>query len=334
MTLTEIQHIWKDELDISTKDVAVYTDKYPVTLGHLLFVPRVNTNELITQAFALALDYGQQLLVNKFCEGFNIGINCNSAAGQTIMYPHVHLIPRRTGDCDDPIGGVRRCVDGQGNYRISSYINPISTKNTNLINGMILPEFLHLYEDIVPDIDQSSDVPGLIDQADLDAIATIASNLPDQSNIIEIGSFLGKSAVEWAKTSSEVYCIDYFQMPIEAINKKLNNPISGAITQFDIFKHYTKNYPNIHPIIKKFDTKFDLQFKNVGCVFDDSDHTEKTLELVFNYWWNKLLPNGFICGDDYNLPQVFTTVNKYATLFQLAVKTYPNSKIWAIQKLK
>jgi diadenosine tetraphosphate (Ap4A) HIT family hydrolase len=38
------------------------------------------------------------------CDAFNIGINMGAAAGQTVMYPHVHLIPRRHGDCADPIG--------------------------------------------------------------------------------------------------------------------------------------------------------------------------------------------------------------------------------------
>ena len=37
--------------------------------------------------------------------------------GQTVMYPHVHLIPRRWGDVTDPVGGVRNTIPGKGNYR-------------------------------------------------------------------------------------------------------------------------------------------------------------------------------------------------------------------------
>jgi len=39
------------------------------------------------------------------------------AAGQTVMYPHVHLIPRHKGDVADPVGGVRNTIPGKGNYR-------------------------------------------------------------------------------------------------------------------------------------------------------------------------------------------------------------------------
>jgi diadenosine tetraphosphate (Ap4A) HIT family hydrolase len=44
--------------------------------------------------------------------GFNLGVNSGPAAGQTVPHAHVHVIPRRAGDCSDPRGGVRRAVEG------------------------------------------------------------------------------------------------------------------------------------------------------------------------------------------------------------------------------
>ena len=32
------------------------------------------------------------------------------------MYPHVHMIPRRKGDMEDPRGGVRHVIPEKGNY--------------------------------------------------------------------------------------------------------------------------------------------------------------------------------------------------------------------------
>jgi diadenosine tetraphosphate (Ap4A) HIT family hydrolase len=58
------------------------------------------------------------------CQAFNIGINIGEAAGQTVMYPHVHLIPRRQGDCEDPVGGVRGVIAGQANYKKETYKQP------------------------------------------------------------------------------------------------------------------------------------------------------------------------------------------------------------------
>jgi len=49
-------------------------------------------------------------------DGYNIGVNCGPAAGQTIFHLHVHLIPRYSGDVTDPRGGVRHVIPEKGNY--------------------------------------------------------------------------------------------------------------------------------------------------------------------------------------------------------------------------
>lgn len=97
--------------------VAIYKDKYPVSLGHLLFVPKYNTPEVIQDAFYDAYKYGLELVKSGKADGFNIGMNCGKTAGQTIMYPHIHLIPRYEGDVLDPVGGVRNVIPGKGNYK-------------------------------------------------------------------------------------------------------------------------------------------------------------------------------------------------------------------------
>jgi diadenosine tetraphosphate (Ap4A) HIT family hydrolase len=43
-------------------------------------------------------------------DGFNIGINVGEKARQTVNHVHIHLIPRYTGDVDDPRGGVRGVI--------------------------------------------------------------------------------------------------------------------------------------------------------------------------------------------------------------------------------
>ena len=49
-------------------------------------------------------------------KGFNIGANAGEVAGQTIFHCHIHLIPRRNGDVENPRGGVRHVIPGKGNY--------------------------------------------------------------------------------------------------------------------------------------------------------------------------------------------------------------------------
>lgn len=114
---------WTD-LVSEDQGVVVFRDRYPVTPGHLLFVPKYPGNVPIETAFGAALCAGQRMVNQGECDGFNIGINIGTAAGQTVMYPHIHLIPRRLGDCEDPVGGVRGVVPGQANYKKEGYQNP------------------------------------------------------------------------------------------------------------------------------------------------------------------------------------------------------------------
>jgi diadenosine tetraphosphate (Ap4A) HIT family hydrolase len=97
--------------------VAVYRDKYPCTPGHLLFVPKQNAIGVLRDAFDDAVSEGKRLIDNGECDGFNIGLNYGESAGQTVSWPHVHLIPRRKGDVPDPVGGIRNTIPGRGNYR-------------------------------------------------------------------------------------------------------------------------------------------------------------------------------------------------------------------------
>jgi diadenosine tetraphosphate (Ap4A) HIT family hydrolase len=112
------------ELVSENEHVAVYRDAYPVTPGHLLFVPINNNDENILVCMGAALLQGQQMISSGQCDGFNVGLNMGRAAGQTVMYPHVHLIPRKAGDCQDPTGGVRGVIASQANYKSQNYKKP------------------------------------------------------------------------------------------------------------------------------------------------------------------------------------------------------------------
>jgi len=107
------------------ENVLVFKDRYPVTDGHLLFVPKKRQRQLdITRCFELAYKWGVRGVCDYKWEAFNVGINNGVAAGQSVMWPHVHLIPRRKGDLGyfengtpyDPRGGVRNIIPHKGNY--------------------------------------------------------------------------------------------------------------------------------------------------------------------------------------------------------------------------
>ena len=105
------------EVEIDTREFVVYRDIYPVTPGHTLVVPKENTQENILKCFKFAMEMGSMNIeADNDITGFNIGINMGESAGQTCMYPHIHLIFRRDGDMEDPRGGVRHVIPEKGNY--------------------------------------------------------------------------------------------------------------------------------------------------------------------------------------------------------------------------
>jgi len=106
---------WTD-VEFKTKDYWIFKDRYAVTEGHLLFVPTQETPENILECYRAAYTRGQQGVANNLWDGFNVGQNCGKAAGQTVMYPHIHMIPRRNGDMEDPRGGVRHVIPEKGKY--------------------------------------------------------------------------------------------------------------------------------------------------------------------------------------------------------------------------
>ena len=98
-------------------------DGFPVSDGHCLVVPhRVyadyfdSTEEEIVGLQALVVA-AQKLLDEKYSpDGFNVGINCGEAAGQTVPHMHIHVIPRYKDDMEDPRGGVRGVIPLKQKY--------------------------------------------------------------------------------------------------------------------------------------------------------------------------------------------------------------------------
>ncbi|MDR2902363.1 MAG: HIT family protein [Lactobacillales bacterium] len=92
-------------------------DDVPVSAGHSEIVPHRHIESVFdaTDAEILAM---VRMLKKRIADimrddplvtGYNIGINCGKAAGQSTKHLHIHLIPRRVGDVENPAGGgVRR----------------------------------------------------------------------------------------------------------------------------------------------------------------------------------------------------------------------------------
>ena len=102
----------------------VIRDGFPVTDLHTLVIPKrhvetyfdlyqseLNSCNRMIQKFKERIEKEEESV-----EGFNIGINNGEVSGQTVFHCHIHLIPRREVDVENPKGGVRGVIPNMQKY--------------------------------------------------------------------------------------------------------------------------------------------------------------------------------------------------------------------------
>lgn len=111
------------ELICETATCVAFYDGYPVSPGHALIVPKRHVSSYFDltphelQAMQIVLKRVQQLVEERYHpDGYNIGVNVDAAAGQSVFHVHMHLIPRYKGDVKNPKGGVRGVIPEKQKY--------------------------------------------------------------------------------------------------------------------------------------------------------------------------------------------------------------------------
>ncbi|MDP3130937.1 MAG: HIT family protein [Bacillota bacterium] len=110
-------YVYEDELVFAIRDA------FPVSDGHTLILTKRHTPTYFeaTEAERHALSEAivkikAHLDASHHPDGYNIGVNCGEAAGQSVMHLHIHVIPRYQGDEPDPRGGVRGVIASKKAY--------------------------------------------------------------------------------------------------------------------------------------------------------------------------------------------------------------------------
>jgi diadenosine tetraphosphate (Ap4A) HIT family hydrolase len=105
------------------KEAIAFYDGFPVSPGHILVIPRRHCSDFFqlspseqNACLELLNECQKQLISERNPDGFNIGINVGTAAGQTIFHAHLHLIPRYVGDVENPRGGIRGVIPAKKDY--------------------------------------------------------------------------------------------------------------------------------------------------------------------------------------------------------------------------
>ena len=123
MTSCPFCELKSSRITAASEYAIAFRDAFPLTEGHTLVVPRQHVDciyalsaEAHADLWALVMEVRHSLAMELNVNAFNIGVNDGIAAGQTIDHAHIHIIPRRPGDVDDPRGGIRYIIPGKARY--------------------------------------------------------------------------------------------------------------------------------------------------------------------------------------------------------------------------
>ena len=92
-------------------------DRHPASPGHFLVIPYRHfpdyfdiSDEEREELWRLVAEGKTMADERHNPDGYNIGINVGTLAGQSIPHLHIHVIPRYKGDVENPKGGVRGVI--------------------------------------------------------------------------------------------------------------------------------------------------------------------------------------------------------------------------------
>jgi diadenosine tetraphosphate (Ap4A) HIT family hydrolase len=121
--MKDFSEISKEKIILKGEHFSIIPDSFPVSPGHLLIISNgskkdyFELNMLEVEELNIMIHKCKEIIEKDYKPGgYNIGMNCGEAAGQTVFQFHCHIIPRYIGDMKNPRGGVRHCIKGKGYY--------------------------------------------------------------------------------------------------------------------------------------------------------------------------------------------------------------------------
>lgn len=185
-------------------------------------------------------------------------------------------------------------------------------------------------------------IPGFISQRQLVQISKWVEPAPDQALVVEIGSYLGRSASALLDAANiRLICIDDFRLPLKADawtrNQLAPTYPEGTANTPDILAHNLAQYSERVEIIAGKSPECFTRPDQVWGVFVDEDHFNPSVHDNITFWWDRIVPGGVMFGHDFEeldyrgIPMdVIPEVMGFADIHNLYVEVSCN--MWLLQK--
>lgn len=184
-------------------------------------------------------------------------------------------------------------------------------------------------------------IMGWMVEEDLQVLEKLASNIPTNGKIVEVGSYMGRSAVCWALSSptSTVYCVDDFfdfsmrseiEIPDEIAELNAHPKFGKFYNPYQEFLKNTKAFKNIVSV-KGHVPDIDFNVDEIDLLFLDANHKNPNDWDILTYFVPKIKPGGIISGHDYghSFPDVIQNVSRLEHILNKPRTLYFKTEVWS-----
>lgn len=148
------------------------------------------------------------------------------------------------------------------------------------------------------DVSKALSITGWTSQKELEWLATQASK---RTNILEIGSWMGRSAVAMAtNTRGIVVAVDTWKGTLEDGHQSFLKDFPDNWLRQQFLEN-TKTFSNITSIQgKSIDVSKNFLAPIFDMIFIDGDHSYESVKADIGTWRPLLVKGGLLCGHDYD----------------------------------
>jgi hypothetical protein len=187
-----------------------------------------------------------------------------------------------------------------------------------------------------------TDIPGFMEELELQAIEQLARTVPKHGTIVELGSFIGRSSVCWALSAptTTVYCIDRFKDEWliynydidDEIGSKLNYPLKHV--KYNCKQEFIKNTKEIPNIIRIEGESPNIEYPGpeIDIFFLDAEHVNPSDWDNLCYFVPLIKEGGIVCGHDlYVFEDVNINAKRLESILGTTMVHIPGTTIWMLE---